>query len=138
MKTYLLQSKKSEAQITISYNTSNHFQSVKMEHCEQIQSSWMLKNMPLSLDAFADFKKSNIKRFTFIEMEQDLSFGAFWEAYNYKVGKKKQAENIWKNMSKENRALAISYIKTYNSRLIESNVNKAYPTTYLNQRYYEA
>lgn len=66
----------------------------------------------------------------------DLNFEAFWEAYRHKV-KKVMAEKCWHRLSKKDRMLAITYIKTYDQYLARKHVSKAAPSTYLNQRYWE-
>jgi hypothetical protein len=64
----------------------------------------------------------------------DLSFDAFWKAYNYKQGgSKKKAEMIWLKMTDAQKAAAIAYIPSYNRHLAANNIPKAYATTYLNQ-----
>jgi len=77
------------------------------------------------------------KNFEITVGEPDLSFEAFWDAYDKKRGKKKMAENTWNKMSKAKRIKAMLYLKRYNDQLRIDNVAKAYPSTYLNQEYYE-
>ncbi|MCH4824277.1 hypothetical protein ML462_13965 [Gramella lutea] len=69
--------------------------------------------------------------------EPDLSFDSFWNAYGNKVGKKKMAENTWKKLSKADKLKALEAIKHYNNYLSRKHgIDKAHPTTYLNQEYY--
>lgn len=81
---------------------------------------------------------SGIVNFTVFGGNLDLSFDNFWNAYNYKIGKKPMAENIWKRMSKADQIAALSGIKPYDSHLARHIMKaKAHATTYLNQRYWE-
>ena len=67
----------------------------------------------------------------------DLSFDAFWNTYNNKVGKKKMAESSWNNLSKANKIKALMAIPRYNNNLrLNPGIQKAYPTTFINQEYY--
>lgn len=99
------------------------------------QHRWLLINIPTRQEMIKHFDG---KLFRVKEVPIDLSFDAFWKAYNYKVGKKVMAENLWKRMSEEERIKAMTYIARYDQEIRQSGVQKAYPTTYLNQKYYEA
>lgn len=68
--------------------------------------------------------------------EPDLSFDAFWSAYNHKV-KKVKAESAWKALANRDKMGALAGIKSYDNYLRRKGVAKAYPSTYLNQRYWE-
>lgn len=68
----------------------------------------------------------------------DLSFDAFWNSYNNKVGKKKMAENTWNKLSTGNKLKALQAIKDYNRYLSRKpGIDKAHATTYLNQEYFD-
>jgi len=67
----------------------------------------------------------------------DTTFDAFWNAYAYKVGKRSMAENTWKRMSEADRIRAINHIAIYDTQLAKNGAAKAYPSTYLNQRYFD-
>lgn len=69
--------------------------------------------------------------------EPDLTFEAFWNAYNNKVGKKKMAENTWNKLSKASKIKALQAISSYNKYLSRKpGIDKAHATTYLNQEYW--
>lgn len=68
--------------------------------------------------------------------EPDLSFEAFWNAYNHKV-KKVVSERAWNRLSKKDRLDALKAIKSYEGYLHRKGIAKAHPATYLNQRYWE-
>lgn len=68
----------------------------------------------------------------------DLSFEYFWKLYENKKGKKLMAERSWNKLSKSDRINALAGIKHYNNSLRRSGgIAKAYPATYINQRYWE-
>lgn len=78
------------------------------------------------------------KSFEILKGEIDLSFESFWNTYNYKHGKKMQTQKIWAKLSKKDKINAIIGISKYENHLREYNGQaKAYPSTYLNQRYWE-
>ncbi|WP_185882715.1 hypothetical protein [Blattabacterium cuenoti] len=76
--------------------------------------------------------------FSIEEIPIDLSFSRFWTDYRYKVGKKKMAENIWNGMSLSDQIKALSYIPKYLDHIRRTGHDQAYPTTYLNQRYFDS
>jgi len=88
---------------------------------------------PYTENACKSFKC--IKNVELLEADLDLSFDVFWNTYNRKVGKKVQAQNSWKKLSKSDKILALKGIKKYDRYLSRKHgVEKAYPSTYLNQR----
>jgi hypothetical protein len=68
--------------------------------------------------------------------EPDLSFEAFWTAYNHKI-KKVVSEKAWERLGKKDRMAALAGIKPYDGYLSRKGIAKAHPATYLNQRYWE-
>ena len=66
----------------------------------------------------------------------DLSFEAFWNAYNHKL-KRVLSERAWKRLSAKDQLDAIKGIKAYDGMLSRKGIAKAHPSTYLNQRYWE-
>lgn len=80
---------------------------------------------------------SGIKNIEVIKGKPDLSFDKFYNTYNHKV-KKVVAQRTWKRLSKVDRINAIAGIRPYDNHLKRNtNKPKAYPATYLNQRYWE-
>ena len=67
----------------------------------------------------------------------DLSFERFWDVYANKVGNIKRCQKLWKQLTKEEKILALGFIRRlriwYNTR----NIQFPYPETYLNQRRWE-
>lgn len=71
------------------------------------------------------------------EVPADLSFDAFWNKYNYKLGKKERAKKLWECLTDADRARAINAIKAYDTWLSQRSIEKVYPETYLSQRRWE-
>lgn len=72
------------------------------------------------------------------QIPEDLTFNTFWEAYNYKVGKKERAIKLWLALSEADRTKALRSIPKYNWWLTKKqNMERLYPETYLNQRRFD-
>ncbi len=67
----------------------------------------------------------------------DLSFAAFWENYNYKVGNKSRVLKKWNEMPNGDRILALGFIRRYKNWSDRKKIEHCYPETYLNQRRWE-
>lgn len=92
-------------------------------------------HFPFESKSLQYFKES--KSFKLEEINQDLSFINFWNTYKHKVGNKKRAERLWDLLSDTDKAKALNYIKRYENILLQGNVQKLYPETYLNQRRFD-
>lgn len=134
---YVMDGNNTDAQITFTFTEGllTAFKSSLTTTEEQMR--WLLKNLPHTEKAFLAFANKLKAHFKLTKVPNDLSFSAFWEHYNYKVGKKRMAETYWKNMSDESRSKALAYIRQYKQMCSLNNTQMAYPTTYLNQGYYE-
>ncbi len=89
------------------------------------------------------YKEQNIKPWTkkknieVIVGKPNITFDVFWKCYDYPL-KKVMAERAWNKLSKNDKISAIEGIKRYNGFLHRKvSQSKAYPSTYLNQRYWE-
>lgn len=101
-----------------------------------VQKSWLLTHVP-KLESELQYLQ---KYFTVEQIIGDLSFDAFWDKYNYKVGNKKRAEKLWNALSEADRIQALKVIASYDNWLKRKNYiqEKCYPETYLNQRRFES
>lgn len=98
---------------------------------------WFYANAPIQ---HADFlqKWTTRKVLLIEELPHDLSFAAFWDAYNYKVGDKRKAEKLWNELSESEKSLALKTIPAYEFYLKKHpGMGKLHATTFLNQRRYE-
>lgn len=81
--------------------------------------------------------KKYIQVFDIEKSVPDTSFEVFWNLYDHKV-KRVLAEKIYEKLNEADKMKAISSIKPYNNYLQRRpGIQKAHPSTYLNQRYYE-
>jgi hypothetical protein len=81
---------------------------------------------------------SSLVRFRADKVEQDLSFDAFWDLYEHKVGNKARAMKLWSNLPKMDKARCFVGIRQYKFWLSHHpNVEKLYAETFLHQRRWE-
>jgi len=86
----------------------------------------------------SSLKNKAYKNFEVIQVLSDMSFTAFWETYNYKVGNKKRSEKLWNLLSEHDRAQVFAGIRRYDLFMIRKpNQDKCYPETFLSQRRWE-
>ena len=104
------------------------------------QYEWLIKKsfFPATEEHIKGWTKTYPNFFEITVGEIDLSFDTFWNTYANKVGKKIQAERTWNKLSKKDKLKALSSIKSYQNYLKRNQgIAKAYPNTYLNQRYFD-
>lgn len=65
-----------------------------------------------------------------------VSFEDFWEAYNYKVGKK-EAKDKWNKLKSNEQRRAYDFIGKYNNEVKTTGLGKKYPKTYLHTKIWE-
>lgn len=98
---------------------------------------WFLQRLPWHEKAMSE---KNYQGLLNIEpVPEDLSFDAFWNSYKHKIGKKGRAMNIWGSLSDPVRAKALAGIRRYDGYLAtKRGIEKAYPETYLSNKYWES
>lgn len=121
------------------YNLSGVLTAFELQDAEELtnkQIAWLFsRHFPYKEPQVNNLR--SIKQFTVTEGEFKLEFEMFWQAYKHKV-KRVMAEKIWKKLSPDDKIKAIAGIKHYDAFLFRKrNQDKAYPSTYLNQRYWE-
>ncbi|MBE9468995.1 MAG: hypothetical protein IMY72_11850 [Bacteroidetes bacterium] len=135
MREFIFYSPKIDGDLCFSYDDKGHLIKfeVKAELTEgQFRETFSL--FPFRIELLQKLKTN--KGIRIKEIEPDLSFERFWNFYENKVGKRKMTENIWKNMSKEDKVKVFAHIKRYKEQCRFNNVQMAYPSTYLNQEYW--
>lgn len=138
--TYIVKGKNTSTVWEFKYHLNGVFASFEILEGELTfkQKRWLFdfNRFPYSENAIQSWK--SINNFQIEVGDPDLSFDSFWKTYGYKVGKKAQTENIWDKMSKSDKIKCLLAIPSYNRYLSRKpGMEKAYPSTYLNQRYYE-
>lgn len=96
---------------------------------------WVYDQLPKTCGSAGP--KAMHPRVTIVEVDTDLSFEAFWEAFDYKVGTKSRAEKHWNNLDQATRALAMQKVKEYKFFIAHQNTNRIYPERWLSQKRYE-
>jgi hypothetical protein len=99
---------------------------------EQQQFDFFFKHFPKTIKQLQTLREWKLKNVRISEVQPDISFDAFYNAYAHKISKRKTAETVWEKMPDTEKIKAIAYIPTYDRYLRESKVNKKYPETYLN------
>lgn len=67
------------------------------------------------------------------EVKKDLSFRAFWNQYDHKVGDRKRAERLWNQLREADRLKALQAIPRYRAYLDRTRTKIAHPETWLAQ-----
>jgi len=121
------------------YNLSGILTSFELQDADEFdeqQINWLFRKFfPYKEVEIGHFKA--IKNFTVTVGEFNLAFEMFWNAYKYKV-KKVLAEKAWEKLSDDDKIRAIAGIRHYDAFLFRKRgQDKAYPSTYLAQRYWE-
>lgn len=134
MSKYIIEFRSTKATAVLDYNDEGWLVKYELDPGAfgEIQHSSFAGKFPSSLfllEKWKEIKTVNVK-----EVPPDLSFPAFWKAYDMKVGNKPRCERLWQALKEPERVKAIKYIEQYNSWLIQSNINKKMPETYLNQK----
>lgn len=132
---YLLTSPKGN-QMTFKYKegTLVYFDGSSIKDLSAV--TWLLERLPITLE---ELKTIVAKcKYECVEVPEDLSFNRFWETYNYKIGNKKRAEQLWKALTDEEKIQVLLAIPKYDRWLKTKNgIEKLYPETFLNQRRFE-
>jgi hypothetical protein len=100
------------------------------------QITWMLNTVPTSEPRLGELD-SYMPRFKVQKIEEDLSFERFWNDYGYKVGKKERCQMLWRILSDADKSSCLKAIKKYNRWLLDKNIDRVYPETFLSQRRWE-
>lgn len=135
--TYIITAKSTNVSLELKYDLNGKLIAFNLDgdYTEE-QYNYLMDRTPREQEKVKERFPPNTK-LQVKEMPADLSFEAFWEAYKYKVGKKKMAENIWNKLSRADKVKAMLYIPRYLNHLrLNPGLAQAYPTTYLNQEYY--
>ena len=129
---------KTNGVLTFKYNLKGVLVAFELTDCDEmtpIQRTWLFSHhFPYKESQIKNFKA--IKEFTVSEGEFKLDFEMFWKAYKYKV-KKEMSLKAWSKLTDSDKMKAIAGIRGYEAFLFRKrNQAKAYPSTYLNQKYW--
>lgn len=138
-KKYILTSDHFTGEVTFEYNLKGFLKAVKVGEVKGMSKSifdWLWANLPTSTQMMEEYKKT-AGNFKISEVPVDLSFERFWSEYNNKVGKKKMTENAWNKLSQKDKIAALLYIEKLRRTKRQDGTQMPYPSTYLNQKYWE-
>lgn len=95
----------------------------------------LLENIPTD-EKYIDYYIK--KGFAVKHLPPDLSFDAFWNAYEYKVGNRTKCKQLWNKLTDGERIAVLESIPKYNRWLkLKVTVDRIYPERYLSQKRYE-
>ena len=138
-KIYNLIGSKTNGVLVFKYNLNGVLIAFELQDCskmseQQIQWFFNPKRFPYLETQIKNFKA--IREFTVTEGDLEITFDMFWNAYKKKV-KRMQAEKAWEKLSESDKLKAIAGIRHYDGYLQRKRtIEKAYPGTYLNQKYF--
>lgn len=137
-KKYILTSELFKGEIVFKYNLKGFLSSVEIEATGMNIKifDWIWDNLPKTTEKIEEYIK-RASNFKVTEVPADLSFARFWTEYGQKVGKKTMTENAWKKLSQADKINALLYIKKLQEAKKKDNTQMPYPSTYLNQKYWE-
>ena len=130
---YLIRFKNHNATAMVEYNEDGFLVKYELEagDLKEDHLLFISKIFPYNLNRLEKGLKT-IPNIDVREIEEDLSFDAFYDKYAHKVSKRSVSEKIWNKMPDIERAKAIKFIDIYDTNIRKTGVNKRYPETYLN------
>lgn len=93
--------------------------------------------LPVREEAVRSLNQRTKGKVVVSKMVEDTSFEAFWNGYDYKVGKKDRAIKLWNALTHSEKVLALQGVKKYNRWIAGRSIEKSYPETFLSQRRWE-
>lgn len=138
-KKYILTSDHFTGEVTFEYNLKGYLRSVKIGEVRGLSYEmfeWIWQNHPLQASGM-DALAKEAGNFKITEVPLDLSFDRFWRDYGNKVGKKTMTENAWKKLSAKDKVAALLFTPRLRNQKKLDGTQMPYPSTYLNQRYWE-
>lgn len=135
---YILTSVKLKGKILVMFTQDGILCKIEVdpEDATEKLMHWFLQRIPLHEAAMNEKIYNGLLKIE--PVADDLSFEGFWDAYKNKIGKRKRAMKLWEALSDPDRAKAIAGIRRYDAYLFRKpTIEKAYPETYLSNRYWE-
>jgi hypothetical protein len=138
-KKYILTSELFNGSIIFKFSLKGYLSEVKFEGITKMSMiifDWLWANLPTKIETMENYRK-RAENFTITEVPEDLSFARFWTEYGQKVGKKTMTETAWKKLSQKDKVAALLYIARLRNQKKLDGTQMPYPSTYLNQKYWE-
>lgn len=101
------------------------------------QREWLWAFIPKTTNELNDRKTKSKLLCTITPVETDLSFEAFWDLYDYKVGNKDRARKHWNALDDATKALAMKKVKEYKFYMAHQTHGIIFAERWLSQKRYE-
>lgn len=136
-KTYIITSSKNSGEIVLKYNLNGYLIALEITaNFTEEQYQRIFNNFPYTETKAKEIQQKSTNN-TIQELPADLSFERFYNEYANKKGKRVMAEKSWNRLSQKSKIEALKGIAKYNYYLAtKPNIEKAYPSTYINQQYW--
>lgn len=131
---YILRSQKTSASILVQFE-NRLIKMIEFTEASAKQVDWFFKNAPVDESRLIAFCKANQLKVN--SAYDDLSFMAFWNAFDHKVDKKERVRKLWSALTDAEKQAAFAAIPSYHRFIKIMNQNSAYPGTWLNNRMWE-
>lgn len=137
MRTYILTSLNTQGQIEFAFDEDDFLIGYKYEAImTEAQRIGILRKMPLTRAALEDLEKLS-PNIIITERDQDLSFDAFWNAYDKKINRKR-CEPLWAKLKDADKVACLASIKPYKRYLHRTNFRaQKDPDGYLRDRLFD-
>lgn len=137
---YLLTIAECDGEAVIEYSFKGFLRSAEITVGKNMSFNifeFLWTNLPMRRSEIDEWQKNAPAGWQMHEMSEDLSFDRFWKEYGNKVGKKTMTENAWKKLSQADKMAALLFIPKLRTRKKLDGTQMPYPSTYLNQKYWE-
>lgn len=104
---------------------------LQVEDIDEKLRLWFLKNLPTDV---ADMKRRYNKG-QLVQLNTNVTFDEFWEAYDYKVDKA-EAIKQWEKLSQQSRDMAYAKIPEYRTSCTRRGIALIYPSRFLKKEYF--
>ncbi len=128
---YLMTSK-TGVQIEFGYDGNGRLVEFRLtSELEEIHHKWLIDRLPFTMEDLD--KLGKVPSVTITEIPLDLSFEAFYNKYEFKLGDRKKAEKLWKALSTADRTLAIQKIPAYKYHVKTAGIGTLHAERYISQ-----
>ena len=133
---YILLFEKTDISISFNYDLNGLLVAFKIDGIlTETQHAYVMGRIPM-LERQIERFTSSFKNATITIKPGDLSFERFWQDYSNKKGKLKMAKNLWAKLAEADKVKVLLHIPKYRIQCAKDKVDMAYPSTYINQEYY--
>ena len=133
---YILTFNATDISISFNYDLNGLLVSFKVDGIlTEKQHDYVMRKIPVLENQIDRFTKV-FKNINITTKPKDLSFERFWNDYNNKKGKLVMCKNMWAKLGDAAKVKVLLHIPGYRKQCAKDKVDMAYPSTYINQEYY--